>query len=267
MTNRSCDPLEAMSRRLPGSWGWYTHWTCRIFAGVGELRVAVFSERFGGVEMDYLAIARDVSVIVASLAAFFGFNAWRREYVGKRRLDLAEEVYSLFHQARDAISTIRSPLGYSGEGSTRRRGENEAPEETQTLDLAYTTIERYKAYEELFGRLFSLQYRFAVQFGEKYSKPFNELGKVVNKLLNTAHHLAQLRLHGPGRNAAGEQFERWRKHLDEQESIIWDRGGEDDQIRLSISESIEEIGRLCQRVVDTRGWLLLSCAWLRKTLA
>ena len=109
--------------------------------------------------MDSSALLRDLSVVVAALTAIHGISAWRREYVGKRRVDLAEEVYCLFHQARDAILAIRSPWGYGGEGGSRIPDEKETEEEKRELNKAYVTIERYQRYEDLFSRLFSLDHR------------------------------------------------------------------------------------------------------------
>ena len=46
--------------------------------------------------MEVLSIIESVSIIVASLGAsitvVLSLNAWRREYIGKRKHELAEEV-------------------------------------------------------------------------------------------------------------------------------------------------------------------------------
>ena len=68
---------------------------------------------------------QSVSIIVASLAAVYGFDAWRREFIHKRRVELAELVLELFYKARDVIFEIRSPFGYAREGATRRADEDE----------------------------------------------------------------------------------------------------------------------------------------------
>jgi hypothetical protein len=93
-----------------------------------------------------LQIIQAVSLTVAAWTAVYGINAWRREFVGKKRIDLAEEVLARFYEASDVIRIIRSPLGYVGEGSTRQAGENESPEAKQILDRAYVVFERYEKY-------------------------------------------------------------------------------------------------------------------------
>ena len=66
--------------------------------------------------MDVANILESISLIIAAWAVIIGVNAWRREYIGKRRLELAEEVLSLFYEARDIIRYIRNPFGYIGRG-------------------------------------------------------------------------------------------------------------------------------------------------------
>ena len=68
---------------------------------------------------DIADITQSVSVIFASLFAIYGINAWRREFVGKRRIELAKEALDLFHQARDAIGYIRNVRGFAREKEKR----------------------------------------------------------------------------------------------------------------------------------------------------
>jgi hypothetical protein len=53
---------------------------------------------------DWIDLIQGVSVIIASGMAFVGIKAWREEFVGKRRIELAEEVLALFYQAKDIIA-------------------------------------------------------------------------------------------------------------------------------------------------------------------
>lgn len=195
------------------------------------------------------AIVRDISIVVGVFVAIRGINAWKREYVGKRRIDLAEEVYSLFCQAKDAIAAIRSPLGFTGEGATRARSENESAEEKRIYDRAYATIERYQRYQKLFGRLFSLQYRFALQFGEKYNEPFDEIRKNVNHVLLTAHTIGDMWFRGPGPTAEPDKAREWYNVVEKEQSIIWDSGKQDDPIRPAVEKAVEAIGEACRKAV------------------
>lgn len=59
------------------------------------------------------------SAAVTAVSVAWGISAWRREYVGKRRIELAESVLALFYEAEEAVKAIRSPFAYSGEGKSR----------------------------------------------------------------------------------------------------------------------------------------------------
>lgn len=98
-------------------------------------------------------------------------------------MELAEEVLSLFYQARDVIREIRSPFGYGGEGSTRKSSPTESPEEKAALDNAYVAIERYSKHKELFSKIYAVRYRFMAQFGTDKVKPFDDLNRVINQII------------------------------------------------------------------------------------
>ncbi len=54
--------------------------------------------------MDFTSILQGfqaVSLIVAAWTAVYGISAWRREFLGKKRIDLAEEVLVSFYEAKD----------------------------------------------------------------------------------------------------------------------------------------------------------------------
>ena len=129
---------------------------------------------------DAIHIIQSCAVIGASFVAIYGINAWRVEFVGKRRIELAEEVLVLFYQARDAIASMRNPMGYIGEGETRKPGPNETSEQKDDLNQAFVLIERYNKHIDAFSRLHALRYRFILQFGADASKPFDDLNRLVN---------------------------------------------------------------------------------------
>ncbi|MFC2041886.1 hypothetical protein ACFLTV_00040 [Chloroflexota bacterium] len=145
----------------------------------------------GGEErMTVIKILESISIILASLiasgAVFFGVNAWRKEYIGKRKLELAEEVLSLFYESIDAIIFIRNPFTYGGEGGTRNASPNETPEEKQINDNAYVAIERYNKRQDLFNKIHSMRYRYMSHFGKESAKPFDNLDKIVKDILFSA---------------------------------------------------------------------------------
>ena len=204
--------------------------------------------------MTALTIAQSISVIVASLAAsaavIHGVTTWRREYIGKKRLDLAEEVLALFYEATDAIADIRSPFGYEGEGTTRKSTPNETPEEKSINDRAYVTIERYAKRHDLFSRLHSLRYRYMAQFGKDSAKPFDDLAAIIRDILATSRVIPHYwRQQGLRQWNDPEEFQRHLQQLRKFEQIIWYMGPERDIIVPRLEQVIAQIEAQSAKII------------------
>ena len=91
-----------------------------------------------------IELAKNISIILSAITILLGIRAWKREFIGKRKIELAEETLMLFYQARDAIRDIRSPFIRIGEGSTRKKLDNETSKETELMNRAYVVIERFE---------------------------------------------------------------------------------------------------------------------------
>lgn len=199
-------------------------------------------------------IAQKVSVILASLFVIYGIDSWRREFVGKRQMELAEEVLALFYQARDIIRAIRSPFGYEGEGTTRKPAPNERPEDKEALDHAYSLIERYNKHVETFSRIHALRYRFMAQMGVEAARPFTDLNKVVNDLILASRRMAHLstrRAHTLRTEADIEKYDRERREV----GAVFYSGEETDQIAQRVDAIIGDIEQTCRRLIESRGTL------------
>jgi hypothetical protein len=199
-------------------------------------------------------IAQSISVILAALFAVYGFDAWRREHIGKRRIELAEDVLALFYQARDVIAAIRSPGGFGGEGETRKPGPNERPEHKEGLDSAYVLIERYNRHSELFSRIYSLRYRVMAQFGVKAAKPFDSLNDIVHELIISARRMARLNTL-PEWTRSPEVEERNHQEMLEVDRIYYGTGNADDPIAPRVEQAVAEIERTCRGIIENQGTL------------
>ncbi len=195
---------------------------------------------------DVISTLQSISVILASVitagTVIYGISAWRREYVGKRKLELAEEVLALFYEARDAIRFIRNPVSFVGEGGTRNASPTEGPEEKQINDNAYVAFERYNKRRDLFNKLHAMRYRYMAQFGKDAAKPFDDLSKVVSDIFTSAHMLPHYwREQGHRQWKNDEEF---RRHLDElhkYEAIFWEMTPDKDKIKPRVDSVISEI--------------------------
>lgn len=199
-------------------------------------------------------IAQSASIILTCVIAMYSFDAWRREHVGTRRIELAEEVLALFYQARDAIESIRSPIGFGGEGQSRKPSENERAEEKQALDQAYVLIERYNKHSELFSRIYSLRYKFMALLGQEAAQPFDELHKIVNELILSSYQMAR-RAKQPLRrfNSEAEEQRDWDNYLKTDQ--VYYAGGDDDPIAPRVNQTIHSIEITCRHIIESKSTL------------
>jgi len=201
----------------------------------------------------YFDIIQGLSVTVVSLVAIYGISSWRRETKWKRKYELAEEVLSCFYEISDSFDKIRSPAGYSGEGKTRKRNDNETTEESEILDSAYVIIERYENEKAPFIKLRSMKYRFMALFGRKAGEPFNEINKLTIKLFIASKHLGNRYWKDQGRrHFTDEQFERHLTKMNEYEEIFWADYGETDKFKNEVNEVIKKIENICQKIIEKK---------------
>jgi len=203
---------------------------------------------------DWAEIGQSISLILASLFAIYGIDAWRREFVGKRRMELAEEVLALFYQARDNIDAIRSSFGFGQEGATRKSDPNERPEHKEALDQAYVLIERYNRHSEVFARIHALRYRFMALFGSEAARPFDELNRIVNELILSAHRKARLATVPDWSLRSEAAVEKHTNQLLEVERIYYS-GGEDDPIAPRVAKLVESMEGTCRAIIESHGTL------------
>lgn len=188
-----------------------------------------------------------LAAIIIAGAAIYGICAWKREFRGKRQIELAEDVLALFYEAREAITAIRSLYSYEGEGSTREPAENETPEEKKVKDRAYIVWERHKKCKSLFSKLHSIRYRFMAQVGVKEAKPFEQLRKIVSKILLAASTLSELWVEGMLPHQPEKQ-EELRKEIKKYEAIFWWQGSKDD-ISKRADEVVADMDKTCKNII------------------
>jgi hypothetical protein len=199
-----------------------------------------------------------ISVAIAAIAFVAGINAWRREFVGKRRIELAETVLALFYEAEDAIREIRNPFSFADEGKTRQRSEYEAEEVATLLDRAYIVFERYQKREKLFAELRSVRYRVMATFGSKAGEPFDEVMKVLNEIFASANILGTYYWRRQGRVQMKEdEFQEHLRQMHKHEAIFWFMGENDDEITPRVRRAVERMEAI------TREASMMKTSWFR----
>ncbi|MVC61865.1 hypothetical protein D6V01_17920, partial [Vibrio cholerae] len=169
-----------------------------------------------------------------------GVGAWKREFIGKRRIELAEETLATFFEIKDAIAFIRSPFASVGEGESRVVGEREKPEETELLNRGHIVFERYEKKREVFIKFETLKYKFMATYGEDSEAIFKDTNKAVNSIFSSARLLATRYWQRQGRaQMSDDEFEKHLEGMQKHEDVFWDTWEDDDVIRKQL-QSIQD---------------------------
>jgi len=161
--------------------------------------------------VEIATIAQAVAVISACWVIISGVGAWKREFIGKRQIELAEQLSAKFFEVRDAIAFIRNPLSSVDESRSRKRGNAESPEDSYLLDLCYIVTQRYQKRETAFADFNTLKYRCMATFGTETERIFVDTNKVVDSIFLSARKLATYYYKRQGRvDMEGDEFQ---KHL------------------------------------------------------
>lgn len=189
-------------------------------------------------------ILQSIGIIIASVVAIWGINSWRREAKWKRQYELAEEVLACLYESHQAIRIIRSPLGFSNEGTSREIDENETPQQTQIYNQAYVSRERFERNKASLEKLHSLKYRFIALYGKEYEKYFNTFSQTVHSIFLASDQIARVRL-----GQYGKKPELTNKILEESSITIYGSVKFDDPIENDLQEAIRAIEELCKKVI------------------
>jgi len=188
-----------------------------------------------------------IAILIAALTFIAGVSAWRREFIGKHRIELAESVLSMFYEAADAIKQIRNPSSFVGEGATRKRAENELAEDSRLLDQANIIFERYKKREVLFSQIGAKRYRVMAMFGPSSKEPFEELDAIINEILNAARMLGSHYWPRQGRvEMAPKEFKKHQEEMQNYEMVFWLMDEDKDTISPRVQKIVEKIETILQ---------------------
>jgi hypothetical protein len=207
-----------------------------------------------------LANIRDISLLLGIWVAIYGIDSWRREFKGKRQIELAEEVLALFYEVSDAISHIRAPASYSTEYEAQR-----APDESEAnfeaRKRASVVYYRYNQHKELFGRLHSLRYRFMATFGTEKASPFESIHKAIHEINVAARMLSLLwaRDYFPTNEARQQHYAMTEKH----EKIFWYQG-DDDSFQKKVDGIVKEIEKTCRDIIVAKYSVYYFLNWKLK---
>lgn len=209
------------------------------------------------------------SIFAVCWGIISGIEQWRREFIGKRQIEIAEQALEIFYEVKDAVRFIRNPWLRNGEGDTREKAEGETEEETKLLNKGYIAIERYAKREDTFVKFQSMKYKYMASFGSDKEDIFTSLAIEINKIFTVSHSLATIYWKKSQYDFAMSQG--MTNFLDDKttfERILWELEPEKDPfvpIIQKAQERLEEVVRSCSReTTDSYRWLTLPLRKLFK---
>lgn len=215
--------------------------------------------------MELLELIKQFSILLSIWVAIYAIDSWRREHVGKRQIELAEETLALFYEAADAIRHMRHPASFGYETDDVVRGERETDAQYEARKKASVVFHRYGQYQDLFSRLHALRYRFMAQIGKGEAEPFEVIRKITNEITASARYLSTLWSQDYFRT--DKQREQHQGRVDRHEAVFWEGLEEDDPITPKLGKVILDIETTCRGIIGGRGTLhsfLNKKLWKRK---
>ena len=186
-----------------------------------------------------LSITEATTVIAAAIIGAWGLNTWRREMIGRKKADLAEQTLAAFYEARDIFRAARFPGSFEHEGRLPTPLDGETETEARYRNAAYVPAERLLKENEFFARLEASKYRFMTLFGTKQAKSFDAVKEIRNRVLISSGMLIQTSNELDRRIELRANRQKWEQDIG--------RGVTDeDELAGKVEEAIAEIERTCR---------------------
>lgn len=150
------------------------------WAGIGEAIKAVAPVFTAG------------AACVGAGIAYKGLQKWRHETVGRRRIELAEDVIADFYEAVDVFRWVRSPMAYAYETEARPGREQDAGAVQHHRDTFYVPLKRLSDHAEFFAKVRARRYRVMATFGPDAGRFYDEIHRIHSRIAISAQALMRL---------------------------------------------------------------------------
>lgn len=180
-----------------------------------------------------------LSAVVTAVTAVYALRTWRRQLVGTRRAEVAEDVLTDCYEYQAFLRAARSAGFSSVEAEERDRGDNETEFASGVLDMCYAIRRRFQNRSDLRARLLTHEHRFRAVFGEKAAEPFGALREADAHVLTAVNMMATLALRG--QQATPDIDDR-----------VFYHGRADDPIDRQVADAVEALARVCRPAIEAR---------------
>jgi len=150
------------------------------------------------------ALLSSLAAMAVAVVAIVGYRKWHKETVGKRKVELAEDILADVYRAQDVFTWARFPGGYRAESETRPKSDSEDEQDSSIKDDYFRTVVRLEEEGHLFSRIQSKKYQSMASFGKETKALFDELKMVHSRIVSAAAML--MKYHSTGK---ASQIEKW----------------------------------------------------------
>nr|WP_137831842.1 hypothetical protein [Methylobacterium sp. L1A1] len=188
-----------------------------------------------------ISVGKDLILAGAAIStAVVGWRAlgkWRDETLGKRRLELAEDVLATFYQVQEVIHDARGRFV-----DAREMVREEGVLDEVARSVAYAPRRRLRASFDKIVDLRTKRHRFAAVFGQEATKPWDDIEAVLREIDGACDTLLDLRGEHVPRSDPSAAF------YAEQRRILG-RGGPDDPIAPRVAQAVADVEAICRPMV------------------
>lgn len=202
------------------------------------------------------AIVEMIAVVVASGIAGFGITTWKREHLGKRKIEVAEQTLALFYETRSIFNAIRSKAYSTEEALERVKLQGEYQDQTDDLNLMFAVRTRFKQYESHFAKIKATSFQFMAVVGKEHVVLFDRFESLVHSLKFAASELENLYAVNPlARNIENVNDNEFEKKLQKAEwrfhGKLWLEGTPDtrDAIAMEHWKILSAVENVCKGVL------------------
>jgi hypothetical protein len=204
---------------------WFSTWTADGVTAVGTMLQGIF-------------------VGAATVGGFLAFNNWKREQIGRRKMEVAEEALALMYEVQDAFRLIRSRHISRAEAVTIGEETVADFERGDSLLFYRMPLKRIEKYYELFQRAYSFRPKVRVLLGISASAQLSSLLKVRKDVEDSAEMLLSMMKLLQDRVTDRDEAD-MRQFLSElRADVLASANEENDPIMKKVNHAVKEMERI-----------------------
>jgi len=188
-------------------------------------------------------VVQAVSIAVTAVFAILGLRAWRRQLLGRRKIEIAEGTLLATYKVQEAMAYIRNPGALVG-ASTRERQSDEPEGLARLRDSYFVPLERMQKTSGDFAEFEKMQLLCQVYFGPEAGQPFERVKTARHTVSVAARMLLQTAgEYGMDSDSNRKLVAKWYSHIWEGYGV---EGAQPDELTDTVTRAVADIEAMCR---------------------